>query len=214
MDQFLVMLRYKEENKGLDRYMIYYLWNMKPGETKLPNKKIMEHNSKYIPHSRVLGPDDILPLVSKFSTELAELWTKIPHWIIKCDLGRLLYIYYNGGMYLDCDCVMLKHIQPTSPVVLFIEKRVSIYQLGPKEKKYGLRIANYAFASEAGHPFLKEVITECIRRLKLLKGSTNSDILWVCGPDVITTVYHETRLKDITLMDTTYLEHLMAGSWH
>ena len=194
--------------------MLYYLWNMKPGETKLPNKKVMEHNSTFIPHSRILGPDDILPLVGQFSTELVELWEKIPHWIIKCDLGRLLYIYYHGGMYVDCDCILLKPIRPTSPVVLFTEKRVSVEQLGPKEKKYDLRIANYAFAAQAGHPFLKEVITECIRRLKLLNGSkSTTDILWVCGPDVITTIYHETRLKDITLLDTTYLKHLMTGSW-
>jgi hypothetical protein len=88
--------------------------------------------------------------------------------------------------------------------------------LGPREKKYNLRVANYAFASEAKHPFLREVILECIRRLKLLsllKKVSHADILWVCGPDVITTVYHETRYNDVMLLDTTYLNHLMAGSW-
>jgi hypothetical protein len=115
-------------------------------------------------------------------------------------------------MYIDSDCVIRKHI-PTSPVVLFTEKTVPLYQLGPREKKYSVRVANYAFASEPQHPFLKEVILECIRRLTLLKSIMHSDILWVCGPDVITTVYHETLHKDIALLDSTYLNHLMMGSW-
>jgi len=192
--------------------MLYYLWNMKPGEIGKPNDKVIQHNSTHIPDHRILGPEDILPLVSKFSEELVEQWEKIPHWIIKCDLGRLLYIYYHGGMYIDCDCVIRKTI-PSHPVVLFTERVVPHYQLGPREKKYNLRVANYAFASEAEHPFLRDVILECIRRLKLLTTVSHADILWVCGPDVITTVYHETHHKDITLLDTTYLNHLMAGSW-
>jgi len=191
--------------------MLYYLWNMKPGETGQPNPKIIQHNSTYSEY-RILGPEDILPLVARFSPELANLWDRIPHWVIQCDLGRLLYIYYHGGMYIDSDCVIRKPI-PTSPVVLFTEKSVPLYQLGPREKKYSVRVANYAFASEPQHPFLKEVILECIRRLTLLKGITHSDILWVCGPDVITTVYHETLHKDIALLDTTYLNHLIMGSW-
>ena len=193
--------------------MLYYLWNMKPGETGKPNEKVIQHNTTHIPDHQMLGPEDILPLVSRFSEELSEAWEKIPHWIIQCDLGRLLYIYYHGGIYMDCDCVIRKPI-PSHPVVLFTERVVPHYQLGPREKKYNLRVANYAFASEAKHPFLKDVLLECIRRLKLLKGNVSTtDILWVCGPDVITTVYHETRYKDITLLDATYLNHFMAGSW-
>lgn len=195
--------------------MLYYLWNMKPGETGKPNEKVIQHNATHLPDHQMLGPEDILPLVSRFSDELAEAWDRIPHWIIQCDLGRLLYIYYHGGVYMDCDCVIRKPI-PSKPVVLFTERSVPHYLLGPREKKYSLRVANYAFVSEAHHPFLKDVILECIRRLKLLKAVktvTPSDILWVCGPDVITTVYHETQYKDITLLDTTYLHHLRAGSW-
>ena len=69
--------------------------------------------------------------------------------------------------------------------------------------------------------FLKEVIEECINRLnKLLiienrRVLNNEDILWVCGPDVITTIYHESKNKynDIFLYDTTFLNHKCNGSW-
>jgi mannosyltransferase OCH1-like enzyme len=193
--------------------MISYLWNMKPNETRSPNASIIKHNSQFIPEHQIIGPDDITPLVSKFSTELKDIWDTIPHWIIKCDLGRLLYIYYHGGIYMDCDCIILKPFQ-TSPVVLFEEKTVSVHLLGPREKKYGLRIANYAFASVAEHPFMKEVIDECIRRLKTLKGTpSDKDILWVCGPDVLTTIYHEKKSRGVILMDKSYLRHFMSGSW-
>ena len=193
--------------------MLTYLWNMKPNELGKPNLSILKHNAQYIPEYQIIGPDEIKPLVSRFSSELSELWDNIPHWVIQCDLGRLLYIYYHGGVYLDCDCVILKPFQTTG-VVLFEEWTVPVHLLGPREKKYSLRVANYAFASVAEHPFLKATIEECIRRLKMLTGPpSTTDILWVCGPDVLTTMYHEKKNGEVKLLDRSYLRHLRAGSW-
>jgi mannosyltransferase OCH1-like enzyme len=191
---------------------------MKPTEKGIPNPDICASNSFYIEDYHVLGPSDILPLVPKFSLELHKLWEDIPHWIIKADIARLLYIYFNGGTYMDCDCKIIKKFDTTPPVTLFIESIVNIKMLGPREIKHpahAVRIANYAFSSVAGHPFLKLVLDECIRRLKILPNKiTPLDILWVCGPDVITTVYHKNKhLFNIVLLDSSYLEHYANGSW-
>jgi hypothetical protein len=49
-----------------------------------------------------------------------------------------------------------------------------------------------------------------------------TDILWVCGPDVITTMYHAQFRDDgsthdvdpsIRLIEQGYLQHLGYGSW-
>jgi hypothetical protein len=97
--------------------------------------------------------------------------------------------------------------------------------LGSRECKHPdnvVRIANYAFGSKMKHhPFLKEVIEECIERmgqLFLVENNQNvnsQDILWVCGPDVITTVYHRSKhnYTDVFLYDQTYLQHKCYGSW-
>jgi hypothetical protein len=99
----------------------------------------------------------------------------------------------------------------------------SVNELGPRECKHPdnvVRIANFCFGSSTvQHPFLKEVIEECIRRLTQILFEKNTklsqrDVLWMCGPDVITTIYHRSKHKyDITLYDTTYLQHKCYGSW-
>ena len=141
----------------------------------------------------------------------------------------MLYIYKHGGVYLDMDCVIT-----TNPfqrvnlkndrMILFTEFTVTLDQLGPRECKNpqnALRIANFAFATNYKlHPFLELCIRECMRRLEVLFQSNvynwaETDILWVCGPDVITTMYHEHQEDDsyILLMKRGYLRHLGYGSW-
>ena len=195
----------------------FYLWNMNLKETKIPNPYIHFENAKIYPDYKVLGPQDILPLVKRFSSDLSAMWDHIPHWVIQSDIARLLYIYYHGGMYLDCDCIIKKKIDSTAPLVLFIEAIVPIKNLGPRECKHpdnATRIANYAFIStEVENPFLNVVLLECIRRLHLLPSKiTNEDILWCCGPDVITSMYHLQKPTAV-LLDKSYLNHLCHGTW-
>ena len=109
-------------------------------------------------------------------------------------------------------------------MILFTEFTVALDQLGPRECKNprnALRIANFALATNyKRHPFLELCIRECIRRLEYLfqlglDKWEQTDILWVCGPDVITTMYHEHQEDDssIRLMERGYLRHLGYGSW-
>jgi len=116
-------------------------------------------------------------------------------------------------------------------MILFTEFTVPVEKLGPRECKHprnGLRVGNFAFLSIfKRHPFLELCIRECIRRLTFLLEQNlqkweETDILWVCGPDVITTMYHA-QFKDdgssddvdssVRLMQIGYLQHLGYGSW-
>ena len=193
---------------------MYYIWNMNPKETRVPNENIFKMNQRFIPEYKVLGPSNIEPLLFLFP-EIEKQWPLIPHWVIKADIARLLYVYEYGGIYLDCDCI----IQQPLPVIpwICVEKMVSIHTLGPRESKkpeHAMRIANYAFGFPKRHPLLKAVLDECALRLQQLKNPlSNQDILWVCGPDVITTVYHASKDKSIALLNSTYIKHLGVGSW-
>ena len=187
---------------------------MNPNETRLPNEKVFQHNAKFIEH-KVLGPKDIEPLLVHFP-EIQKQWNTIPHWVIKADIARLMYIYVYGGVYLDCDCLIQQRL-PKEPWVC-IEKIVPVSSLGPKESKqpsHSMRIANYAFGFTKGHPLLKDALEECARRLPEADSSPET-ILWVCGPDVITTAYHRLspiEKNKIALLNSKYLQHLCAGSW-
>jgi mannosyltransferase OCH1-like enzyme len=189
------------------------MWNMNPNETRVPNEKVFQHNAKYLPDYRLIGPAVIEPLLPMFP-DIHKQWDTIPHWVIKADIARLLYIYAYGGVYLDCDCLVQQPL-PKEPWVC-VEKIVPVHALGPKESKHpshSMRIANYAFGFPKHHPLLKAALEECARRLPEA-DATAENILWVCGPDVMTTVYHRYEEKSkIALLNHTYIKHLAAGSW-
>ena len=190
-----------------------YMWNMNPNETRVPNEKVFQHNAKYVQNYKLIGQAVNEPLLPMFP-DIQKQWDTIPHWVIKADIARLLYIYAYGGVYLDCDCLVQQAL-PKEPWVC-VEKVVPVHTLGPKESKHpshSMRIANYAFGFPKHHPLLKEALEECARRLPQADASAEN-ILWVCGPDVMTTVYHRHEEKSkIALLNHTYIKHLAAGSW-
>ena len=214
------------------------MWNFKPLEKNpffINNKDVIINNSKYIKEYQLIEPSYINELYDnityKFSLfpKLPKLYNMIPNWISKTDLGRLLIVYYNSGIYCDVDCSIKKNFEKYDKdynVILFTEYICkSVDWLGPRECKNPankVRIANYFFYSKIkNHPFFKEVIDECLKRLELIiitenkKQLSNLDILWCCGPDVITTIYHSTRnkYKDIYLCDESFLNHTENNSW-
>ena len=206
------------------------MWNFKPNECNEIQMDLILQNKRFIPEHTIVRPNDILPLLSLFPG-LPELWKQIPdeYWVVKADIGRLLYIYKNGGIYLDTDCIMndnpFLNLNPKyDRMILFTEFVCSLHDLGPRECKNpenALRVANFAFATNYKcHPFLEICIHECIRRLEYLiqlnlERWEQTDILWVCGPDVITTIFHQHRNEDssVHLMNENYIRHLALGSW-
>ena len=203
-----------------------YMWAFKPGEQIPIPMTCIDNNKNFFDTTNIVAPADI-HLLTKHYPDLDQLWNKIPHWIIKADLGRLLYIYFYGNFYFDVDCKIIKNIpvHSASFMILFTEIILkNVNRLGPRECKNPenvLRVANYAFGTNViKHPFLNEVILECISRLESLVNAklsklSQQDILWVCGPDVITTIYHKFKdaHPDLILLDTSYLSHLCHGSW-
>ena len=212
-------------------HTIFYMWGFKPNETKSFPKEAIKNNSVFLPNKRIVYPSHVEPFLQTFP-ELSDLYHAIPssYWVIKADIGRLLTLYHHPGIYSDADCFIKKPFYRNNAILsydicLFTENICrSVNELGPRECKDPqrvLRIANYFFAvRKEKDPFLKECIEECIRRLKQLflleKKSVLSqeDILWVCGPDVITTIFHRSKGSyKIALFDKSYLEHRCAGSW-
>ena len=208
---------------------IKYLWKFKPNEKNKFPQDVIVNNLKFIEKYKIVTPNIIEPFINNAEfPNLLNLYLLIPHWVVKSDLIRLLIIYFNGGMYSDADCFIQKpfnnHVDNHN-IILFTERTCNLSDLGSRECKNpenALRVANFCFGSKTTrHPFFKEVIDECINRLTQLllieqkKKFNNNDVLWVCGPDVITTIYHKSKknYNDIYLCDNTYLNHKCYGSW-
>jgi len=195
------------------------LWNFKPDEIA-PFPSVFEHaNGRFLNSFRVVRPVDIESCLEEFPA-LRDNWPRISPWIVRSDLARLLYVYTHGDFYFDSDCEILRKFPKVpEPVVLFLEAILpSTSFLGPREDKHPdrrLRIANYAFgATLPRHPFFRDCIEECVRRLEQLDytAQTSHDVLWVCGPDVITSLYHSQR-HVVRRLDFGYVKHRAARSW-
>jgi hypothetical protein len=169
----------------------------------------------------IIGPSEARKLAYSFSPELREIWDEL-RWISQSDLARLLYVYENGGAYFDSDCwVMLDfRDEAKTNLILFVECKVNVQQLGPREKKTperATRIANYAFSSpREKHQFFADAINEAIRRLKSFpRGLEDDDVIWSTGPDVITSLFHDNKsmYPDLLLLPPEYLKHTCTGTW-
>lgn len=218
---------------------INYMWNFKPNERKPFPNHVLIHNKQFYDDAKIINPKDIEELLDLNDFEdLKELYNLLPNWVSKADLGRLLYIYYHGGIYIDADCFMHRQIDLNSNnALVFVEKKVkSLDMVSSDESKSNpdnvVRMANFCFGSIIKkHPLFKEAVLECLRRIKFRyveKGNnhlTNNnydektlrqkEILWVCGPDVITCVYHKVKQNcdDILSLSSDYLQHNIAHSW-
>ncbi len=204
-----------------------YLWGLKPGERNPVPTEAIEQNDQII-RSLVCDSRDLEDLVLAHPV-LDELWDEIPWWIVKADIGRLLLVYHHGGFYFDVDCTLRSDftasVSDGDEIVLFTEFLcASTDELGPRENKDPervLRIANYAFGALAPrHPFFLDAIDEATERLgKILDEDpihlTEPDVLWVGGPDVITSIYHERKEQrnSIKLLDSDVAENAGLGSW-
>lgn len=161
--------------------------------------------------------------------EMYELAKSRCKWIVLADLIRLVTVFHTGGLYLDADCFPEQGLaaQLQGDVVLFKEMTVDpTTALGPREDKSpasAVRIANFAFyARRPRNPFIRACILECVRRLRKIlveenqeSVHTDADILWVCGPDVITTVFHKRQgLTGRTrLLTASIAGHRYTGTW-
>ncbi|MFY0608067.1 MAG: hypothetical protein JXR10_15210 [Cyclobacteriaceae bacterium] len=205
---------------------IVYLWGFKPQEASSPPKETIYNNRNYIDKYVIIDPHIALDLVKDFG--LYDLYQMIPDqaWVVKTDLVRILYVYYYGQIYLDLDCKIRKNFVDDfreHEVLLFKESFLwNTRMLGEREMKIRLRVSNYAFASKViQHPFFKIALDEASKRLHQLlvvEKKTNfsqKDILWVCGPDVFSTIYHlrKNDFPTVRLLPKNHIKHMRHGAW-
>lgn len=84
--------------------------------------------------------------------------------IQRFDFFRYLAVYRLGGIYMDLDVILARSLKPLLScgcVFPFEELTLSSYL----REAYGMDwdLGNYAFGAEAGHPFIKAIIENCLR---------------------------------------------------
>lgn len=122
---------------------------------------------------RLLNPDyeicffddrRIREFVDEHFPEYARVLDSFRLPIQKYDFFRYLAIYQLGGFYLDLDVLLvssLENLREHECIFAFEELTLNSYLR--RTLNVDWEIANYAFGSVPGHPFLKALIGNCVR---------------------------------------------------
>ncbi|MFI5323847.1 MAG: glycosyltransferase [Thermodesulfobacteriota bacterium] len=123
--------------------------------------------------------------------------------IQKTDIFRIIAVYWEGGFYADMDIECLNPLDDLCEFRSVFAEEVMLLEdeaarLGHRDR---LRVANYMFGSEPGHPFLLRILRKMAEesRLEIL---TENDVIESTGPGLVTTVYHDWRdkFRDVVLL--------------
>ena len=123
--------------------------------------------------------------------------------IQRTDIFRVIVVYGEGGFYMDMDVECLNPLDALCGFrCVFAEESTltgeEALRLGHRDR---LRVANYMFGSEPGHPFLLYILRKMAgeSRRDIL---TENDVLESTGPGLVTAVYHDFRdkLRDVVLL--------------
>ena len=180
---------------------------------------------------RLYGDAECRAAVERIFPALLPLYDASPP-IQKTDIFRVVAVYGDGGFYLDTD-VECRH--PLDSLCEFRAVFGEELTLSPDEAarrglESPLRIGNYAFGSEPGHPFLLEILEGMAERAGRAIAA-EEDILESTGPGLVTAVYagRGARCKDVVILRNfdrmcqicrtvschfgNYAVHAHVGSW-
>lgn len=166
--------------------------------------------------------------------EYISAYKSFTHDVQRTDFLRLALVYGLGGFYMDLDVYPLKPLDELTNCSVVLAEEFTVSEATQKDLnlKYQIRIANYMFGGEAGHPFLRRVIDTMAARSSI-NISSQQEILDITGPGLLTDTYWDNTdtYQDITLLrnEGRYLEfpdgrrepclfgdyavHLHTGTW-
>jgi inositol phosphorylceramide mannosyltransferase catalytic subunit len=125
---------------------------------------------------RLLNPDfeylffndeQVESFIEKHYPDYRSIFHAFPFPIQRFDFFRYLAIYHYGGFYFDLDVYMARSLEDLLAFgCVFPFEEITIN--GYLRDRYGMdwEIGNYAFGASSGHPFLLEIIRNCIKAQK------------------------------------------------
>jgi hypothetical protein len=113
---------------------------------------------------RFFDNDDVVRFFDSEFPEYRRIFDSFRFRIQKYDFFRYLVVYRYGGFYLDLDVLLAASLSSlTAHGCVFPFEDLNIN--GFLRRRYGMdwTVGNYAFGARAGHPFLWEVVQNCVR---------------------------------------------------
>lgn len=214
---------------------IKYMYGLWDSMDDMPSfmKQLKQETQLKCPTMRtdLLSKDDIIEIMDEDVWDMIN--TKIKRKVVLADISRYYLMWREGGFYLDLDVrvnrdlneIVKANLSNNKHIILFTEHdNCNPMYMGKRENKdHTHRIYNCMFWTKENLKFWKECIDLTIERCKLLIAEnseiTDEDVIWVSGPDVITTIYNE-KYRDDKMVKVYHgvksreiLTHLNGGTW-
>ena len=199
---------------------------------------------------RLLNPDfeylyfdnaQVDAFIAEHFPDYVSVFNSFPHRIQRYDFFRYLAVYHYGGFYFDLDVFLAKDLTELLQAgCVFPFEGLTFSRLLRDSHQMDWQIGNYAFGAAQGHPFLKEVIENCVKGQRdpawhrpMMKGvpplsGTEFYVLNTTGPGMLSRTLAENLdlaqdmrvlfpedACDVKLWNRfgDYGVHLMNGSW-
>jgi len=130
--------------------------------------------------------------VDAYYPSAATEFRALPHPVLRADLFRYMVLNIFGGVYSDIDTTLLRAVDdwvssdldPDNPVSLIIGIEADA-DMSDWNRWYARRLqwCQWTIAAAAGHPVLRYVIDESLRRIRLAEESS---VMELTGPGVWT----------------------------
>ncbi|MCA9810363.1 MAG: glycosyltransferase [Candidatus Dadabacteria bacterium] len=151
---------------------------------------------------RLYGDDESRAAVERIFPALLPLYDASAP-IQKADIFRVVAVYGDGGFYLDTDVELRLPLDDLCEfrAVFGEETTLSPEDAARRGLESPLRIGNYAFGGEPGHPFLLRILEGMAGEAERAIAAED-DILESTGPGLVTAVYikHRAALKDVVIL--------------
>ena len=176
--------------------------------------------------------NDCLNYIEDHYPDALEVYQSIRIPVQRADLVRLIFVYCEGGFYLDVDMEMQKSLDDLLEHDCIFAEEVTLSENEASELGHQncLRIANYMFGAKPGDEFIKSLIEEILERGSQIEINRFDDVLNSTGPGMVTDCYHAYPGKDqVTIIFNEnnicqkcqtnrccfgdYARHLHMGSW-
>jgi hypothetical protein len=125
----------------------------------MANARLLHPNFEYL----FFDDDAVERFLREEFPQYLEAFHSFPFRIQRYDFFRYLAVYRYGGFYFDVDVLLA---EPLTPLVVngcvFCFEELTDSDYFWESFRMDWQIGNYAFGAEAGHPFLKAIIDNCL----------------------------------------------------
>lgn len=160
--------------------------NEVPNKWKTSPESIERYMSDW--HYALMTDDDNLRFVQDYFPQYLVMYISFPHAIQRADVIRYMWLYVNGGLYLDLDY----ELQEPLDRLFYVD--ADLYFM--PSSNVGAYLTNSIMACKPNHPFWLELLEEIKYRQinpKVWARGKHLEVMMSTGPGILSEVLRNSR---------------------